>query len=61
MAFYPAFQERQMTKLKPCPFCGVKPEPAGGGGGVRSIKTVDGDLLELDAETLAAMRGEARA
>lgn len=45
-------------RAKPCcPHCGFKPELGGGGGG-RSIKTVDGDLLELDPETLAAMRGE---
>lgn len=37
-----------------CPFCGHKPEPVG-----RSRpEQVDGDLLELDAETLARMRGE---
>lgn len=37
-----------------CPYCGHKPEPA-----IRSgPEHVDGDLLELDAETLAAMRGE---
>lgn len=45
-------------RAKPaCPYCGSKREQ-GGGGGARSIKTVDGDLLELDPETLAAMRGE---
>lgn len=44
-------------RAKPvCPYCGVKPERAG--GAARSIKTVDGDLLELDPATLAAMRGE---
>lgn len=37
-----------------CPFCGHRPEPA-----ARSApEFVDGDLLELDAATLAAMRGE---
>jgi DNA repair protein RadD len=36
-----------------CPFCGFKPVPT-----VRSGPAhVDGDLCELDAETLAAMRG----
>jgi len=45
-------------RAKPaCPYCGSK-RKQGGGGGARSIKTVDGDLLELDPETLAAMRGE---
>lgn len=39
---------------KCCPYCGFYPEPA-----VRSsIETVDGDLTELDAATLALMRGE---
>jgi superfamily II DNA or RNA helicase len=38
-----------------CPFCGFAPEPSG-----RSRpEQVDGDLIELDAATLAAMRGEA--
>jgi hypothetical protein len=37
-----------------CPYCGFKPEP-----GSRSAPAfVDGDLCELDAATLAAMRGE---
>jgi DNA repair protein RadD len=39
-----------------CPHCGyvpILPEPGGGG---RSIEQVDGDLLLLDRETLAAMR-----
>jgi DNA repair protein RadD len=37
-----------------CPFCGHKPEPES-----RSrIEFVEGDLIELDAATLAAMRGE---
>jgi superfamily II DNA or RNA helicase len=37
-----------------CPYCGFKPEPAS-----RSAPAfVDGDLCELDAATLAAMRGE---
>jgi superfamily II DNA or RNA helicase len=40
--------------LPACPYCGLKPEPAG-----RSKPaSVDGDLLELDAATLAQMRGE---
>lgn len=37
-----------------CPYCGHHPEPA-----ARSApEFVDGDLIELDAETLARMRGE---
>jgi len=37
-----------------CPFCGYRPEPAS-----RSrIECVDGDLIELDANMLAMMRGE---
>lgn len=37
-----------------CPFCGHRPEPES-----RSRpEHVDGDLIELDAETLARMRGE---
>lgn len=37
-----------------CPFCGHRPEPES-----RSrIEHVDGDLIELDAATLAEMRGE---
>jgi superfamily II DNA or RNA helicase len=39
---------------KACPYCGFYPEPP-----KRSApEFVDGDLSELDAETLAAMRGE---
>lgn len=39
---------------KACPFCGAVPTPAG-----RSLPIqVDGDLFELDASTLAKMRGE---
>ena len=39
---------------KCCPYCGFYPEPA-----ARSApEYVDGDLYELDAETLAAMRGK---
>jgi hypothetical protein len=37
-----------------CPFCGHKAEPESR----RSIEFVDGDLIELDPATLAAMRGE---
>lgn len=37
-----------------CPFCGWVPVPAGR----TAPEMVDGDLCELDAETLAAMRGE---
>lgn len=37
-----------------CPYCGVEPVPAG-----RSApEQVDGDLLELDADALARLRGE---
>lgn len=40
--------------LKCCPFCGHYPEPV-----LRSApEYVDGDLTELDAETLKALRGE---
>jgi superfamily II DNA or RNA helicase len=39
---------------KACPHCGYAPEPAG-----RSLPAqVDGDLIELDAATLAALRGD---
>lgn len=42
--------ERMLVK---CPHCGFRPEPA-----ARSApEFVDGDLFELDAETLAKMRG----
>jgi superfamily II DNA or RNA helicase len=37
-----------------CPVCGDKNEPVSR----KSIQAVDGDLVELDAEVLAAMRGE---
>ena len=37
-----------------CPFCGHKAEPESR----RSIEFVEGDLIELDPATLAAMRGE---
>lgn len=40
--------------LPACPFCGYIPTPAAR----TSPEFVDGDLYELDAETLAAMRGE---
>lgn len=39
---------------KACPHCGFEPIPAGRS----SPEQVDGDLMELDAETLARMRGE---
>ena len=39
---------------KCCPFCGHYPEPAAR----NAPEFVDGDLLEFDAATLAAMRGE---
>lgn len=43
-------------RIRPdCPFCGYKPEPAARSG----PEYVDGDLHELDAATLAAMRGDA--
>ena len=49
-ACYSAFEAITRT----CPFCGHIPEPMG-----RSKpEFVDGDLIELDAETLAKMRGE---
>jgi len=38
---------------KVCPYCGFYPEPAAR----TAPDLVDGDLFELDAETLAAMRG----
>lgn len=45
-------------RAKPCcPWCGTKPEP--GPGGRSSPEAVDGDLMELDAATLAALRGGA--
>lgn len=37
-----------------CPYCGYKPEPVSRSG----PEFVDGDLFELDASTLASMRGE---
>ncbi len=37
-----------------CPFCGFKPKPMARSG----PELVDGDLMELDAATLANMRGE---
>jgi DNA repair protein RadD len=37
-----------------CPFCGFAPEPAGRD----KPEFVDGDLIELDGATLAALRGE---
>lgn len=40
--------------LGSCPYCGFVPVPAGR----TSPELVDGDLQELDAATLAAMRGE---
>lgn len=40
--------------LPACPYCGYKPVPVERS----SIHHVDGDLLELDPATLAAMRGE---
>ncbi len=39
---------------KCCPICGFQPQPISR----KSIDHVDGDLIELDAETLAKMRGE---
>jgi superfamily II DNA or RNA helicase len=40
--------------LKTCPYCGFYPEPPER----TSPQAVDGDLFELDAATLAALRGE---
>lgn len=40
--------------LSECPYCGFAPEPASR----KSPEHVEGDLVELDAETLAALRGE---
>lgn len=40
--------------LKHCPHCGHYPEPPSRSG----PEFVDGDLLELDADTLAALRGD---
>jgi DNA repair protein RadD len=40
--------------LVQCPYCGLKPEPAGRS----SPEQVDGDLVELDPEVLRQMRGE---
>lgn len=42
---------------KSCPFCGFYPEPPAR----NAPEFVDGDLFELDAETLAAMRGKVAA
>ena len=39
---------------KACPFCGFEPIP----GGRQGPEQVDGDLTEIDADTLAEMRGE---
>lgn len=46
-----AVYERVYTS---CPFCGFQPVPAARSG----PEFVDGDLLELDPDTLARMRGE---
>jgi DNA repair protein RadD len=47
------FMAYEATKTA-CPYCGAVPEPAG-----RSKPSqVDGDLIELDGATLAALRGE---
>ncbi len=40
--------------LKACPYCGTVPEPPSR----RDVKTVEGDLHELDADVLDAMRAE---
>lgn len=46
---------RSYERLYPaCPYCGYAPEPVSRKG----PEYVDGDLFELDAETLARMRGE---
>ena len=47
------FQAYEATTAT-CPYCGYKAEPESR----RSIEFVDGDLIELDPATLAAMRGE---
>jgi len=44
--------------LTQCPYCGLKIEPPGSGGGGRiSPQQVDGDLVMLDAETLRQLEG----
>ena len=50
VACFQAFE----AKTRTCPFCGHTPEPMGR----NKPEFVEGDLMELDAETLAAMRGE---
>lgn len=40
-----------------CPHCGAPIAPPGTGGGRVSPGMVDGDMTEVDAETLAALRG----
>jgi DNA repair protein RadD len=50
VACFSAFEAITRT----CPFCGHTPEPVGR----NRPEFVDGDLLELDPATLAAMRGE---
>ena len=50
VACFQAFE----AKTRTCPFCGHTPEPQGR----TKPEFVEGDLLELDPETLAAMRGE---
>jgi len=49
-----AVYERYLPR---CPYCDFKPVPAARSG----PEFVDGDLLELDAETLARMRGDIEA
>jgi hypothetical protein len=49
-----ACAERYERFLKVCPYCGHQPEPQSRS----SPEYVEGDLTELDDETLARMRGE---
>lgn len=51
------FRTFERTKTE-CPYCKTKTATAAGGGGVRELKQVDGDLLLLDADVLAKMRGD---
>lgn len=41
-----------------CPHCGWKPVTTPGGGGVRELKQVDGDLTLLDVDVLNKMRAD---
>lgn len=46
-------QRGYMAIFRSCPYCGHIPVPEGGG---RSVEQVDGDLMLLDAATLAKLR-----